>query len=489
MRIRDLGPLRAEADGEPLPLAGAKQLAVLSLLAIKANQRVSADEIISSAWGDDALVSTSVLENQIWRLRRTLGLSRDGGPGPALVNEFGGYRLVLPARDIDSHHFGELAEAARQHAHGGRFAEALLACDEALALWRGEPYESGAPSPAAEASAARLRELRAEVCELRVDALLATGDTRRALADLQVLTSEYPFRERLWAQRMTGLARAGRTEEALRTYQQVRTLLIDELGLEPGLELRELQRAIVAQDEQPEPATSSMPADSQLRVPEFEPGARGRPLVGRDRELAHIAAAHESGRCGILLVGEVGVGKSALAREALHRLQQQGGCVFRVQATRSAVGIPFGPFADLLPARAVPTDLLASLQEITQALRGQAGARPLVLGIDDAHSLDPASAALVLHLATIGGVFIIATLRSGQPPPDAITALWKDAGARRFEVGPLDEAGSAQLAETLVGGPLETFCPAMAVRHEPRQRAVHQRAGSSRPCRRRVDAD
>ncbi len=455
MRIRDLGPLQVEVDGKPQAFAGARQHGILSILAISANRRMSADEIIATVWGAEVSVSTSVLENQIWRLRRALGLSRDEGTRPSLVNETGGYRLIIAPDDVDSLRFASLADTARRQASDGQFGDVLVTCDDAFALWRGSPFESAPPSQTTEATAARLHEMHAQLSEWRVDALLATGETQRALADLEVLTTEFPFRERLWAQRMTGLARDGRTEQALRTYQQVRSMLLEELGLEPGAELRELQRAIIAQDAAVLSPPPSAFAEPRWAAQEFEPVTADWPIVGRERELADIAATHAAGRAGIVLVGSAGVGKSRVSREALHRFRQEGSCVLRVQGTRSATGIPFGAFAEVLPLTAGTADLLSLLQDVSRALRTQAGTRPLVLGVDDGHLLDPASATLVLHLATTGGAFVIVTLRAGEQSPDAVTALWKDAGASRLELVPLDENGTAELAEEILAGPLE----------------------------------
>ena len=127
----------------------------------------------------------------------------------------------------------------------GRPADVLRACDEALALWRGAPYEVVAHATWTAPVTARMEELRGQLTERRLDALLALGDLARALVDLEPLLVEFPFRERLWALRMTALARSGRAEEALQTYRRVRTLLRDELGLEPGAELQELQRIVL----------------------------------------------------------------------------------------------------------------------------------------------------------------------------------------------------------------------------------------------------
>ncbi|MBB2891565.1 BTAD domain-containing putative transcriptional regulator [Flexivirga oryzae] len=457
MRIRDLGPLLVEGDdGRPVAVPGGKQHALLSVLAINAGHRVSIDDLTAAGWGDDADVSAGAMENQISRLRKAIGLSRDENAGPALVNELAGYRLAITAEAVDSLRFESLAGQARDHAGGGAFDEALRVCDEALGLWRGTPYEVVVAPRLVEATVGRLAELRGQLVEWRVAALLATGHTDSALADLEVLTAQFPFRERLWAQRMTGLARSGRVEEALATYQRVRGLLLDELGLEPGAELRELQRALVTQELSSEPVQPPAVAVRTVPAPSSLPAAPAWRLVGRTTELDRIVSAHADGSAGVVVTAPAGVGKSRLATEALRRIGDHGAFVVTALATRSAASIPLGPFFPVLPELdGNQGNVLGLVQRVSRLLREQAGTRPLVLGVDDAQLLDPASATLVLHLATSGGAFVVATVRSGEPCPDAVEALWKDAGCERLDLGALDPTATSSLAEVLLGGPLE----------------------------------
>ena len=183
--------------------------------------------------------------------------------------------------------------------------------------------------------------------------------------------------------------------------------------------------------------------------------ARGR-LVGRDRELAQIATARAARDCaGVILVGEAGVGKTRLARAALMSAAEEGAALEWAQATRSAATIPLAAFVDLLPPDALGRDPLQLFKASTAALRARANGRRAVLGLDDAHLLDGASAALALHVASTGAAFVVATVRAGEACPDAIVALWKDAGATRMELRALSEADTVALAEELLGGPLE----------------------------------
>ncbi|MEZ0294289.1 MAG: AAA family ATPase, partial [Solirubrobacteraceae bacterium] len=180
------------------------------------------------------------------------------------------------------------------------------------------------------------------------------------------------------------------------------------------------------------------------------------PLIGRDAELEAIAAARaDAGVSGVVVIADAGIGKSRLAREAFAQAEAAGAPVAWVQATRSAAAVPLGAFADLIPDDVRSDDTLELMRRSTEALRERAGGRRLVLGLDDAQRLDPVSAALVLHLAGGGGAFVLATVRAGEPGPDAITSLWKDAGARRLELGPLGDDAIGALVEAALGGPVE----------------------------------
>jgi DNA-binding NarL/FixJ family response regulator len=179
------------------------------------------------------------------------------------------------------------------------------------------------------------------------------------------------------------------------------------------------------------------------------------PLVGRDQELAAIARTHADGCRGVVVSGEAGAGKSRLGREALAAFECDGAMTEWVQATRSAAMIPLGACARLLPESVRSDHAFNLLRDCANALQERASGRPIVLGVDDAQRLDPASAALILHLATRARVFVLATVRSGDPCPDAIASLWKDAGAPRLELQPLSDEALRTLVEAALGGPLE----------------------------------
>lgn len=180
------------------------------------------------------------------------------------------------------------------------------------------------------------------------------------------------------------------------------------------------------------------------------------PLIGRDQELERIASVRTSGACpAVVVTAPAGIGKSRLAREAVAAAADAGAMVCWVQGTRSAAAVPLAACAEMLPPDARADDPLLQLRRTARTLREQAAGRPIVIGVDDAQRLDPASAALILQLATTGTAFVLATVRSSEPCPDAVQSLWKDAGAERVELQPLSEPRTSELIEAVLGGPTE----------------------------------
>jgi DNA-binding NarL/FixJ family response regulator len=184
--------------------------------------------------------------------------------------------------------------------------------------------------------------------------------------------------------------------------------------------------------------------------------ARAAPLIGRDAELGQIDAARAEPACpGVVISGAPGVGRSRLAREACAAAERDGELVYWAQGTASSATIPLGAFAALIPDDVRSDEPLELIRRSTERVQARAAGRGVCVGVDDAHLLDPASAALVLHLATAAGAFVVVTIRAGEPAPDAIDSLWKDAGARRLEVSPLSDASIEALVEAVLDGPVE----------------------------------
>ena len=180
------------------------------------------------------------------------------------------------------------------------------------------------------------------------------------------------------------------------------------------------------------------------------------PLVGREAELEYVAGVLGRGGRGVVLAGDAGVGRTRLAHEVAAAATERRWVTETVLATTAAATIPFGAMAHLLPVPAPAAgDLLSMHQAITGHLRTRAGGASLVVIVDDAHLLDPGSAALVLQLALSATAFVVATVRTGRPAPDPITALWKEGLVPRLEVQPLSEAEVGRLLEAALGGEIE----------------------------------
>jgi DNA-binding SARP family transcriptional activator/ABC-type transport system substrate-binding protein/streptogramin lyase len=245
VEFRVLGPLEVFRDGEQLALGGPKQRALLAILLLHANQVVPRGRLLADVWGERAPGSEHSLDVHISRLRKTLN---SGGEGNVLIRRSGGYLLCVETSLLDLVRFEQRAEAGERALAEGRPAEAAKLLNEGLGLWRGEPLGELSDEAFARAESGRLRERRLAALEARMDADLALGREAQVAGELESLVDANPFRERFRAQLMLALYRAGRQGEALAVYAETRALLIDELGIEPGGDLRELQRRMLAQD-------------------------------------------------------------------------------------------------------------------------------------------------------------------------------------------------------------------------------------------------
>jgi DNA-binding SARP family transcriptional activator/class 3 adenylate cyclase len=250
--FRLLGPLEV-VDGEArLPLTGRNQRAVLALLLLHAGHPLSTERIVDELWGEaPPKTATASVQNTISQLRRLLGAER-------LVTRPAGYVLVVGDGESDLARFEGLV--ARSRAVEPEERTTLLA--EALGLWRGDPLADLEHETFAQEEIRRMEELRQAAVEERLDAEIACGRHREAIAELESVISRNPLRERPRAMHMLALYRAGRQAEALQAYQDARRVLVEELGIEPGPELQELHAAVLRQDRALRPAgTESSVAD------------------------------------------------------------------------------------------------------------------------------------------------------------------------------------------------------------------------------------
>ena len=258
MRVRLFGELEVVEAGATLSVRGAKQRALLALLALSRGRPVSSDQLIDQLWGDGLTAKpANALQAQIVQLRRTLGAS-------AIVTSDAGYSLDVGPGDVDVAEFEDLVAEGRRRSAEGDLALASTVLGDALRLRRGEPLSEFAYAGFADAERAHLNELTLVATELRVEADLELGRHNDLVGELEALCREHPLRERLWELLMLALYRAGRQAEALRAYTEIRDRLVTELGIDPGSALRELENRIIVQDPSlaaEPPATDACSAD------------------------------------------------------------------------------------------------------------------------------------------------------------------------------------------------------------------------------------
>jgi DNA-binding SARP family transcriptional activator len=241
-----LGPLEVTAGGRTLGLAGSRTRAVLAVLLVHANQVVSSDRLIEELWpGHPAGKAADSLQVRISELRKAL---RSAGEAERLATRSPGYLLRVTPGELDARQFEKLAAAGNAALAASDAATAAQRLDQALDLWRGPALAGLEAVPSVRAEAGRLEEERLAALESRAEAMLACGRHRDLIAELETLTTAHPLRERFWSQRMLALYRAGRQADALRAYRELRDILVGELAIEPGPELRELHARILRQD-------------------------------------------------------------------------------------------------------------------------------------------------------------------------------------------------------------------------------------------------
>lgn len=243
MEFRILGPLEGADDGKPIELGGGRQRALLADLLLNAGRSVSRERLIDDLWGERIpATATKMVQVYVSRLRKVL-------PAGLLETRPSGYALELDRGALDLHRFEGLAADGREQLSAGDAAGAADRLREALELWRG-PALAGLGEPFAVAESARLEEARLAALEDRIDADLAVGRHSGLIGELEWLVSHHSHRERLRSQQMLALYRSGRQADALHAYREARRALIEELGIEPSPALRELERRILAQDEE-----------------------------------------------------------------------------------------------------------------------------------------------------------------------------------------------------------------------------------------------
>jgi DNA-binding SARP family transcriptional activator/tetratricopeptide (TPR) repeat protein len=478
-----LGPLVVRRGGVAVPVPPGKQRVVLAALLLKANRVVAVDELAGALWGEEPPGSARVsVQNYVKRLRDSLGRE---DPSP-IVTGPGGYLIGVAAGALDVSRFEGQLGAARVAARDGSWEAAAAEAGAALALWRGEPLADVDSEVLAAREVPRLVELRLQAAEIRIEADLQRGRAGEVIGELRRLAAADPLRERLHALLMLALYREGRQGEALAAYARVRQVLIEELGTEPGTELRELHQRILTADpalDAPAPtpaggpgpggtgtvpgglgsdpgeagselAAGSGPAQAGGPVPVVprELPARIRHFTGRGAELKELSALLDQADAETPAVvisaigGTAGVGKTALAVQWAYQvagLFPDGQLYVNLRGYDPAQPMTAtGALAGFLRSLGVAgPGIPAGEDERAARYRSLLAGRRLLVVLDNAGSVEQVRPLL----PGSAGCVVVVTSR------DALAGLVARDGARRLDLDLLPLPEAVGLLRALIG--------------------------------------
>lgn len=387
--IRVLGPLDVRCGGRPVAIPGAKPRAILAVLALHAGHVVTAEVLAEILWGlQPPRTAWKALQTHVSALRRCL---RDD----AVQTSGSGWMLTVDT--TDAARFEAAVRTGREAVRTGRAAAAAAAFTEALDAWRGQPELPDTARGRSEVI--RWVEEHDGVLDDCIDALLACGKAAEVIGDLEASVAAAPLREHRWCQLMLALYRVGRQADALTAYRRARSLLTEQLGVEPGPELRELESAILANDPslvvKAETPVPEPPARDLVAVPREGAGL----FVGRRAEMRRLCGVLTRAARGepavVIISGNAGIGKTRLVQEATASLTDLwqvavGHCV---EAGES--GLPYAPLAGILGAIAETSRGAAALAE---AGRTEPGLLPLVQAGEAQPAVDTTSGLAQLRL-------------------------------------------------------------------------------------------
>ena len=389
MEVRLLGPLEVTAGGGEVAIPGERLRALVVLLALDAGRVVSVDHLLDALYGEDLPQRAgNALQQAVSKVRKRLA---DAGEPDLLVTRPPGYVLEIEPEQVDALRVERMVADARAAMASGDPATASRTFAEALALWRGEALADLALGDGVLPLKARWDELRLTAVEDRVDAELALGNHAAQVAELEALVAAEPLRERRWGQLMLALYRSGRQADALRAFRQAHETLVDELGIEPGPDLRHLEGRILAQDADLDAPTAPAPT---APTPAKGRGNLRRPLgpcLGRDAELARLEALVAEHRL-VTVVATGGAGKTRIALELGHRLTAAGDAVWWidlapvtdptgvVDVLRQAVGLSAGNDLDELAVALEDAAALLVLDNCEQVVESLAPVVDELLG-------------------------------------------------------------------------------------------------------------
>ena len=488
IRVRVLGPLEVTVDGVLASVGGPRQRCVLARLIAGHGQVVSADRLIEDLYADEAPArALAAVQSYVSHLRRALE------PGRAAWDRAGvltasppGYALRLGYDMVDAWSFeNQVHQAAGQDDPGVVHSR----LSPALASWRGPAFQEFGGLPWADLEASRLEELRLTATEMRAAAALRLGRAAQMVADLDQLTAEHPLREEAWRLLALALYQTGRQGDALAALRRARARLAEELGVDPGPVLRELESGILVQA-----AHLSAPAPRAHAVAVTgQPGsdrtpAAAAPFVGRDAELAQAldaAADAAAGRLRVVLVtGDAGAGKTALAGRVSQRAAAEGWAVTTGRCPEhegAPAGWAWAQALRQLAATAAPVEpqALATLLTDTPQQDGDAAAArfrlhravagyleevsraaPLLVVLDDLHRADGETLAILADVTAdlaAGRILVLATYRPAEPSEQLSGCLAALAAREpaRITLRGLDAAAAAELIQATCTRPVD----------------------------------
>ncbi|MGW1192943.1 BTAD domain-containing putative transcriptional regulator [Streptomyces sp. NPDC002559] len=454
---------------------------VLSLLLVHANRMVSMDSLVEELWGENPpKLARKTVQTHIYHLRKAL---RNGDGGGARV-ETGprGYRIRLEPAQLDLWRFQELCAQGRDALRAGRAEEAAEASRAALTLWRGPAFSGTAVGPLLSAQRARMEDLRMSALEQRIEAERKLGRHRELLSELKGLVLDHPLNEVLTGELMRAAVRSGHRQTALDAYRRLRAAMVEQLGLEPSAEIRELHQGVLEDALVPEPRPAPRTAEAG-RLPAGLAGsvapAELPPLTadftGRRGELARVVAAAGPGSSGpgdtpavrvVVVMGGVGAGKTATVVQAAHRMRSRypDGQLFATlhRPDGSAVS-PREALTSLLLSSGHPGQWLPEgVEDLARLYRSWTSQRRMLVVLDDAYCpqqarpllpSSPGCAVLITSRWRLEGLpgAVTRVPLPGLPREEAVALLGKVAGEERIA---REEREAAELARLYGGLPL-----------------------------------
>ena len=446
-----LGPVVVTDGGVALSLGGFRQRAVLTVLLLSVDRTVDVDTLVENVWdGAPPAKPLTSLRAYVANLRRIIGADR-------LITADHGYRLRLGSDSLDSMVFESLAGRGRRLLDSGDPAAAHDCLSRALTLWQGQPLTDFRDSSWVQHEIQRLTAIRADTVESCYEAALLLGSAEELVAGLLSEIATYPMREQLWAQLMLALYRAGRRSDALAEYTRLCRLLDEELGVQPNAAVAQLAHDIRTESDA-----------LRWRVPTPRPAVRrpasGARIFGRTRELARLHDMLGAGTVAVL-VGESGVGKTALAVELARFADELGMPAVWVG---HAAGIPTPPtwaWSEVRRAMspehptetAFPAQGFARVRAIADAVAG-AVSSPSVIVLDDLHRADETTHQVLEFLAADAHrrpLFVLATWQDGAPDQPVretdFDRMWGRSDVTVIRLRGLDDTATAQLIENISG--------------------------------------